>query len=404
MFHGAENKLFMEWKGFNIKKWSTIHEFKTMDVYSFLLQYMWAIGTIADVVNITFKDNHPENILLMPRPCRSGHFRINYTIAVNPDIVIQISFDTNFILSLIDWSTSKICNPHSHLNKSLNMFMVNETSSSSRNKRSAIEKKSIFSPSLNAFTFIQSANNTPLSLKRLRKIIPFGSLLEYSNGIYDYLLSAKKIHDINKDRIRITNIDSIESVNEDDSFECYRVKMSIEWIVDVPLLFNRGPPRKYSSNAERQKAYRNRKRKKTTIEHEIEYYDRFNPNFGNLFYTLYDNNLLYIGRNKHSLLGVFAKDTILAEQRITEFSGNITQNKKILNEMYSYSLDEGSYIDGISFPYLMCGLGSIIYKSANDYNCCIKKPDLDRKEYYVYAIRDIQKNEELILCDIFESN
>lgn len=402
--------------------WKKYYHQNIEDFASLIIQYTYTIATVNDFINLKNIDMHRGNILFKPRPCK-GQYKLVYVFRNGNDIVFHAELRTKFLFTLIDWATIDIADYnrpiHSMLDEVLSRHKRSTSNSSSRSEH--LSNLNLYS---NFLSFWMGSMDYLFSSKSLSdKGLDIRKLSFLINGAEEWSNIVQKLAEIidNKNVLNIIVAKNLCRVSEiiSPSFNYFDVKMYIEWephIVNPLLFFNhdepenkkkRGRPRKYESNAEKQRMYRirkNRKKYKSSYDVPFNELELFADAYDVVDKDQYlkdeftaqcviDTNLLQLKINDNNNIGVFSNEVIEKGCIITKFEGPITTLKTFDNQ-YMMRHSRKSFIDGIRYPMHLYGVGSLIRRATSGGKANVEFVNVN-DEMWAKTKRLIEKNEEL---------
>ena len=373
-------------------------------LFDILFQLYWIITLVAVKINIVHGDFHIDQILVerLPQECTRRY------IAYNAEKKFIFSYSSNWNVCIVDWALSAAFIPYTR---------SRSASSQSRRTQSNPIGSFPFPNTTYIFAIIDDVMRAnPKAYGKLGTFVdmPVG-LTFFRMGMFDVLEPKKSFsHDLNA-------LENLTKLKFGLYFDWTRREEALQ--VGLPLRRPnglRGRPRKYATNAERKKAYRQRKAgvspaapvadshadsddESPSLE-EASY-----PRIGvitDLFGLIYDTtNILVHNSMVCNSLGVFASLNVPSGTFLTEYCGPIISSDDIkgLDEWQKTHLRAlskmHSSIDGIRLPQVFMGVGSFVNSSDGTNFQPNAKFSIDdvANRAYITSIRDIPQGEEILV-------
>lgn len=378
----------MSWCGYGMDIWKKFYHQNVEDFASLILQYTYSIATINDFLNIKNIDMHRRNIIFKHKPCK-GKYRLIYVISKDCDVVFQAELKTDYIFTLIDWATIDISDYNRPINPLIAKVISRDRRSTS-NSSSISEYSSNFNLFSNLFSFWMNSMEYYFPSRHLLNMgLDIRNLSFLINGADEWMNIVQKLSEIlnNKDILDVSVMKNLSEVADfpSPSFNYFDVKMYIQW---EPHIINknissenkkkRGRPRKYKSNAEKQRIYRIKKnRKKYESAYDVPYneFEIFNDAYKvvDIFQYLQSNfttqcvldtDLIRLEINDATgFIGAFANKTIHEGINITTYEGTKSPTATFDN-LFMLKISNTQFIHGIRYPLHLHGAASLIQRSS----------------------------------------
>ena len=372
--------------------------------FDVLFQLYWIITLVAVKTNTVHGDFHIDQILVerLPRECTRRY------VAHNSEKKFILSYSSNWSVCIVDWALSAAFIPYTR---------SRSTSSHSRRTQSNPIGSFPFPNSTYIFAIIDDAMRA--NPKAYGKLGPFfevhSGLSFFRLGMFDVLDPKRSFsHDI----------------YPTENLTSYKFALYYDWAQQNEALTipnpipkpsgSRGRPRKYANDAERAKAYRQRKAGGPAIVNSAPTDTRSDDDFqeeaeasyprlgaiDDLFGLIYDTPNIIIQKSMIcESLGVFACKNVPSGTRLTEYCGQILSWNAIngLDEWQKTHLRAlskmHSSIDGIRLPQVCMGVGSFVNSSDGTNfqpNASFSVDDTSNRAY-ITSIRDILQGEEILV-------
>lgn len=377
--------------GFSSTQWVNLFDLELEDYISLFMQFSYAVSVYRDILNLSYTDIHPGNIVHMPVPS-AGKYKVSYVIRKEGTPVLHYELFTRFIHTIVDFSNSEQFNLFVPTDPSLSeIFSRKKRSTSNSSNREMASIKRVF-PLL---VELYEKGSSIFDISNLSKC-GFSPPLFYSSshGIKEWKDIVDNFVKIleEKEKGDVINIVNDTNIRKDmdtllfPSFNAFDCKMYIEFLPDIPresiLTKKRGRPRKYKSNSEKCKYYRLRKKFIKSIYPDESSYDSFSkcnelfelarrttirkytfkPSFSFNFPLDSPSIELKLEENR---IKVYSKKFIGRHTKITEYIGYktlspLSKNDFVLNDK---NINKEYFIEGIRYPFILGGVGSSIRKA-----------------------------------------
>lgn len=410
--------------GFSSTQWNSLFDLELEDYISLFMQFSYAVSVYRDVLNLSYVDIHPGNIVHMPVPS-TGKYKISYVIRSEGTPVLHYELYTRFIHTIVDFSNSEQFNLFVPMDPSLSeIFTRKKRSTSNSSNREMASLKRVF-PLL---VELYEKGCSIFDISNLSKC-GFSPPLFYSSahGVREWKDIIDKFAQYleEKQKCDIINIVIDTNIKKDmdtllfPSFNAFDCKMYIEFIPDIPQESilpkkKRGRPRKYKSNAEKCKYYRLRKKLIGSISPDESSYDLISKSY-ELFelarratirkYTCkpsfsfnfpLDSPLIEL-RLEGNIIKVYTKKYIGRHTKITEYIGYKTSTPLSKKEfiLKDKNVNKEYFIEGIRYPFILGGVGSFIRKAEKRENPNVKFEVKDDRLWAI-SIGNIDSGYELL--------
>lgn len=347
---------------------------------------------------------------------------MTYIFRYEGKVVFEFSLNSRYIFSIVDFVNYSISNLNGKTPNEIIKLLGGPQRTSSRSSNT--EKLSHGSIYL-IIRKLWESMGTYFPLVALEKDgFDLRSLDSNHKGLNELIYIVKTIESMFPDLVNVAvkkNINKVTGLS-DPSFQCFGCTMSITFLPDAdkdkrPLRKRRKPgrPRLYSNDAEKKRIYRIRKNRK-------EFMDSCDSIVDNDFIRDYlkekckhvhkppddytneiclDTDLVQVMIEEDRML-VRAVENIAKDVLITEYLGwLISWNPSVEEKKSPYFITiEGEVYEGIRYPMVLRGVGSLI-KKGEDVDMCnvIFSKDKDGT-IWAKSIKEILKGQEIVARDI----
>ena len=371
------------------------------NIFDVLFQLYWIITLVAVNTNLVHGDFHIEQVLINRLPCECTRRYIVY----NTEKKFVFSYSSNWSVCVVDWALSASFIPYTR---------SRSASSSSRRTKANPIGSFPFPNSTYIFAIIDDAiRANPKAYGTL------GPFMEMNYGLTFFRLAMFDVLDPSRS--------FSHQLYPTEDLTTFKFGMYLDWAVRsapplVPEPFpkppsRRGRPRIYASEAERKRAYRQRKKIVHAVDPPASSDDSSSESPSeasypqravliDLFGLIYDTPYIVIQKSMICVsLGVFAIQNVPSGTRLTEYCGQIIswEDIKGLDEWQKTHLRALSKmhtaIDGIRLPQVFMGVGSFVNSSDGTPFAPNAKFSIDdvSNRAYITSIRDITQGEEILV-------
>jgi hypothetical protein len=373
-------------------------------LFDILFQLYWIITLVAVKINIVHGDFHIDQILVERLPVECTRRYIVY----NAEKKFIFSYSSNWNVCIVDWALSSAFIPYTR-----------SRSASSLSRRTQSNPIGSFPFPNTTYIFAIIDDVMRANKKAYGKLGTFiempAGLTFFRMGMFDVLDPKKSFsHDLNA-------LENLTKLKFGLYFDWSRPDNALQLSQPIPRpASRRGRPRKYANNAERKKAYRQRKAgvistapvadpDANSDEESLSLEEASYPRIGvlyDLFGLIYDTTNIFIQNSMIcNSLGVFASQNVPSGTRLTEYCGQILSRDEIkgLDEWQKTHLRAlskmHSSIDGIRLPQVFLGVGSFVNSSdGTNFQPNAKfSVDHEANKAYIISIRDILQGEEILV-------
>lgn len=391
------------------------------DIDSLVVQALWNFSLSACFAGLFYDDLHLENMVLRRIPS----CRLRYAITSSDGDVLAVDFPTTFTFGVIDHvldkdipfthkhkrtsrssssSKSTLTDPHFYVHMQTITIVLTRIVNKQNFK---VNKPAAHARALAWFKYLTNVGSLSFVwFTTLASLIKNGGdhiTLPLFRTVGDPACLAEKA---SSPTLPSNYFDTLYFASYFDfSPHCNEIAASV-----LPTKYSlssppRGRPRRYASAAEKQNAYRLRKRVRRENTGRGAGVDIFNI-------STYDTGLVYID---YSLccpgLGVFARVGIPKGAYLTMYDGRVISHDfaRVLKPWQKSHLRSRNKmvdcIDGIRLPCPLHGVASFINSTRNSTRLPNAKflRDEVSLDIFAYALRDIDKNEEILINYEYEA-